>query len=197
MGDFLKSGEMIKPDVNLVIIKLWDKRIESLLKHPSFEALSNKIGFQLITLFGILNEEFPENIDFVEEFSPTGEKTEDVAVEQVTVNGRPLDRLLVKAYPPAANPNPTTMTQFKSGGEVILVTDGEAELTYADKISDGLIAKSDLKSVEVSRGDLIISTNTPNNWTRIGDDFSFIYFVGNPNGSQRYADIPKEKIPVK
>ena len=89
------------------------------------------------------------------------------------------------------------MTQFKSGGEVILVTDGEAELTYADKISDGFIAKSDLRSVKVSRGDLIISTNTPNNWTKIGDDFSFIYFVGNPDGYQRYADVPKEKIPVK
>jgi len=196
-SDNLLSGDMINQNPNIVVIRLWDKRIESLEKHPTFETLANRMGFQLITLVETIQKEFPGNIDFAEEFNPAGEKIEDVAVEQLTVNGRALDRSLVKAYPPAANPNPTSMTQFQFGGEVILVTDGEAELTYANKISDGSIAKSDLKTAKVERGDLVISTNTPNNWTRIEDDFSFIYFVGNPDGEQKYSAIPKTKLLVK
>ena len=90
------------------------------------------------------------------------------------------------------------MTRFKAGGEVVLMIGGKAELTYAKKIVDGVIFKGDLKTEVVERGDLIISRDVPNNWSRVIEDkFSFIYFVGNPIGNQRYGDVPKEKVPVK
>lgn len=190
--------EALSTKMPFIIVKNWDRSVESLQRQPGLESLVLAMGFNLPALVDVATKGFPEDIESVEEHNEKGEKIEDVTIESMIANGRPLDRLLVKAYPAAANPEPTTMTQFQSGGEVILVTNGVAEITYADKISDGSIAKSDLKTAKVERGDLVISTNIPNNWTRIaGESFSFIYFVGNPKGLQKYADIPKEKIPVK
>jgi hypothetical protein len=155
------------------------------------------MGFSIPILTETLNREFPTNIEAHTETNTAGEKTEDVAVETITINGRPLDRLLVIDYPPAANPNPAEMTQFQLGGEIILVTEGEAEITFATEVQDGAVQRTGLRTEHVSRDDLIISTDTPNNWTRvIGDKFAFIYFVGNPSGPQRYADIPKTKVRV-
>ena len=189
--------EALNPQMPLIIVKNWDRTVESLQRQVGLESMALSMGFELTILVGVATKPLPENIASGEEHNAKGEKIEDVTVEEMTVNDRPLDRLLVKAYPEAANPEPTAMIQFKSGGEVILVTNGEAEIAYADKIIDGAIAKSDLKTAKVERGDLVISTNTPNNWTRIEDDFSFIYFVGNPDGEQKYSAIPKTKLLVK
>ena len=193
-GEINETLNQITP---LIIVKGWDRTEGSLRRQPGLEPIVLEIGFDLPTLTEIVTKVFPQNINPVEERNSKGEKTEDVTVEVITVNSRPLDRLLVKAYQPAANPNSAEMTQFQIGGEVILLTSGEADLTYADKITDGLIAKADLKTVKLEKGDLVISMNTPNNWTRIGGNFSFIYFVGNPAGPQKYPEVPKVKIHVK
>ena len=191
-------GETINPGINLVIIKNWDGTVETLQRQPGLESTASQMGFDLPTLVATLNSQFSEGLTSHPEYNAVREKTEDVVAETIMVNNRPLDRLLVTAYQPAANPNPAEMTKFKSGGEVILITDGEAEITFAPKMIGDSISRSDLKTERVGKGDLIISTDTPNNWTRVdGEKFSFIYFVGNPNGPQRYGDIPKEKIPLK
>lgn len=189
--------EALNTQMPFIIVKNWDRTVESLRLQIGLESMVLSMGFDLATLVNVATKEFPENIKSVEEHNAAGEKIEDVTVEVMTINDRLLDRLLVKAYPAAANPNLTEMTQFQAGGEVILVTSGEADLTYADKISGGSIAKADLKTVKLEKGDLVISTNTPNNWTRVGEGFSFIYFVGNPQGEQRYSAIPKDKLLVK
>ncbi len=190
--------EVLNIQMPLIIVKNWDKTVETLKRQTGLESMALSMGFDLTTLADVATKEFPQNVELVEEHNAKGEKIEDVTVEGMTVKGRPLDRLLVKAYPAAANPEPTAMTQFQFGGEIILVADGEAELTYADKIINGSIAKQDLKTAKVEKGDLIISTNTPNNWTKIsGESFSFVYFVANPNGQQKYSEVPKIKIPIK
>lgn len=189
------DNENMQAISNFVIVKNWDRKIDSLKNHPFITTLSQNIGFNLPTLVATLTRIFPQDIEFKPEVV-NDEKIEDVAIETIEeVNGRPLDRLLVIAYPAAANPNIKKMTKFKSGGEVILVTGGEAEITYATETAEGFIPKSSLKTEKVTAGDLIISADTPNNWTSIsGENFAFMYFVGNPNGPQKYGDIPKEKI---
>lgn len=196
-GQQAEPDETLNPGTNFLIIKNWDKTVVSLEHQVGLEVLTKRMGFDLQTLVTTLTGDFPENMKLEEVKNPAGEKIEDVGTEIITVNDKPLDRLLVIAYPPAANPLPKEMTKFKSGGEVILITEGEAEITYAQGKINGSIARSDLKTEKVGKGDLIISTDTPNNWTKVlGDKFTFMYFVGNPNGPQKYGDIPKEKIPV-
>lgn len=190
--------ELLDPQVGFIIVKNWDITVTSLQQQAGLEALVVQMGFDLQTLVATLNREFPKDITLTEVNNPAGEKIEDVGTETITVNDRPLDRLSVMAYPSAANANPEEMTRFKSGGEVILLVEGEAEITYAPRVRGEFIPKSDLKSARVKKGDLIISADTPNNWTRVyGDKFTFTYFVGNPDGPQRYGDIPKVKVPVK
>jgi len=190
--------ELPKQGGHFVVIKSWDKSLGSLQKEHDLEHLVSQIGLDLSTLAAILTKEFPHNLELEEVKNPSGEKIEDVGTEAMTVNGRPLDRLLVIAYPSVANSDPREMTQFKTGGEVILVTEGEAEITFAPKVQEGVIARQDLWREKVSEGDLIVSTDTPNNWTNIyGDKFTFIYFVGNPSGPQKYSEVPKTKVPVK
>lgn len=196
-GKQASEGETLNPGKNFLIIKDWDKTVESLQRQAGLETLVLKMGFDLPTLVATLNREFPKDIRLEEVNNSAGEKTDDIGTETITVNGRPLDRQLGIAYPPAANPLPTEMTRFKYGGEVILVTGGGGEITYAQGKTGGSISRSDLKSEKVGKGDLILSTDAPNIWTKVlGDNFTFIYFVGNPNGPQKYSDIPKGKIPV-
>lgn len=193
-----KLDEILTSGVNFVIIRNWDRTIDSLQRQVGVETLVIQMGFDLQTLVATLNREFPESLSVHSEYNAAGEKTEDVVVETMTANNRPLDRLLVMAYPPAANPSPAEMTRFKAGGEVILVTEGEAEITFATRVMGNFISRSDLKPEKVRKGDLIISTDTPNNWTGIdGNEFSFIYFVGNPGGPQRYGDVPKVKVSIQ
>jgi len=184
--------------VNFTIVKNWDRTITSLQQSEGIESLALQIGFGLPSLVQTLNLEFPNNLTPHAERDATGEKNEDILSETIVVNERPLERLLVTAYPPAAKSAHTEMTKFNSGGEVILITEGEAEITYAPGVTGEFIPRSALKRERVSKGDLILSTDAPNNWTKIlGDKFTFIYFVGNPNGTQVYSAIPKEKIPVR
>jgi len=193
-----KNESVRRQGKNFVIIKAWDKTLESLQKETKLASLVSQMGFDLATLVETLNKEFPQDLEMEAVLNSSKEKIEDVGTETLMVNNRPLDRLLVIAYPSAANPNPSQMTQFKGGGEVILVTEGKAEITFAPKVQAGTIAKQDLVTEKVGEGDLIVSTDIPNNWTKIhGDKFIFIYFVGNVSGNQRYKDIPKEMVPVE
>ncbi len=200
MTEKQKKGAEEKPSTNdaIIIIKGWDRTEELLRSVAGLEELIGKIGFTPSTLVEILNKEFPADMPVESVRNDKGEVIDEMVTEVLSVNGRPLDHTLVVAYPPAANSNLEEMTQFKSGGEVILMVDGVAELTYAKSVIGGIIPRSSLLTERVEPGDLIISTDTPNNWTKMfGDKFSFIYFVGNPNGPQKYGDVPKEKIPVK
>ncbi|MBI3619543.1 hypothetical protein HY214_00120 [Candidatus Roizmanbacteria bacterium] len=184
--------------VNFKIVKNWPGTVLSLEHQAGLEALVKQMGFDLPTLAATLNREFSQGLTPYPVHNAAGEKIEDIIAETIIVNNRLLDRLLVTAHPLVANPNPTEMTKFRTGGEVILVTEGAAEITFAPRVTDNIIAKSGLITTRVENGDLIVSTDTPNNWTQVlGDKFTFIYFVGNPNGSQKYSDIPKEKISVK
>lgn len=190
-------GEIPHTNNHFILVKNWDRTVNS-LQQLNVGELASEMGFDLPTLVATVAKEFAPDLPSHPEYNAAGEKIEDVVVETSSVNGRPIDRLLVTAYPSAANPNPTEMTKFKSGGEIIFVTDGEAELTYAQGRIGESISKSDLITEKVSKGDLIISTDTPNNWTNVfGDKFTFIYFVGNPSGPQTYAEIPKAKVPIK
>jgi hypothetical protein len=172
------QGEKIAPKKRFLIIKGWDKTVESLQRQPELETLIGEMGFDLSTLVEILNKEFPKNMVFEKVNNANGEKIEDVVTEKLMVNGRPLDRLLVKALSAAANSSLTEMTRFKTGGEAVLVTEGEADITYAT-VAGRDISKSDLITEKVRKGDLMISTDTPNNWSKIyGDTFAFIYIVG-------------------
>lgn len=194
----VNKSETVSQGVNFMIVRHWDKTVESLRQQTGLEALVLQMGFDLPTLTATLNREFPQELKFEAVNNSVGEKIEDVGTETITVNDRLLDRLQVIAYPSAANVTPTEMTKFKSGGEVILVTQGEAEITHAQMLDDGSIYRGNLISEKVEKGDLIVSTDTPNNWTKVvGDKFTFIYFVDNPNGPQKYGDIPKDKISVK
>jgi hypothetical protein len=190
-------GEVLSPMLNSAIVKNWDRTVESLRQRQGLEELVQKLGFDLPTLVATLNAEFPADFELKDEFNAKGVKIEDLGTETITANGREIERLLVVAYPTAANTTLTEMTKFKYGGEVIFVTDGEAAITYAQDASDTVISREGLQSERVQKGDLLIFTDVPNNWTQIfGDKFTFIYFVGNPNGPQVYKAIPKEKIPV-
>jgi hypothetical protein len=186
-------------DNNIAVVKAWDKTAESLDLEPGLSELVQKIGFTVTDLVAVLNKDFPEDAKFQVVNSSDGVKIEDVATEAMTVDGKPLDRLLVIAYPPAAKQDLKIMTRFKVGGEVILIKGGRAELTYASKIFEGIISKGDLKTIELEQGDLVISSDVPNNWSRVvGDSFSFSYLVGNPDGNQRYDEVPKyDPVPVK
>jgi len=197
-GQQAEPNEALSSSVNFMIVRGWDNTVESLQRQAGLETLVLQMGFDLPTLAATLNRKLPEELKLEEiHDKSTGKKIEDVSTETIIVNDRPLDRLLVIAYPPAAKAIPSEMTKFKLGGEVMFITEGEAEITYAQRETGGSIARSDLKTERVGRGDLILSTDTPNNWTSvIGDTFTFIYFVGNPNGPQRYNDIPKENITV-
>lgn len=197
--EYKKVGEE-KPSTNdgIIIVKGWDHTAESLSSVVGLETRVGEIGFTVLTLVELLNKEFPANMPVESVRNDKGEVIDEMTTEVLSVNGRPLDRSRVVAYPPAANADLQEMTEFKSGGEVILMIDGAAELTYAKSVVGGIIPRSSLQTERVEPGDLIISTNTPNNWTKMfGDSFSFVYFVGNPNGPQKYGDIPKEKIPVR
>lgn len=197
-GNEMKGlNENLGKSPNFFVVRNWDGTIESLRQNSGLESLVEQMGFQLDILVQTLNREFPEDIIPKEEFNADGQKTESVLIQQMNVNDRPLERRLPTLYPPAANPNPDNMTQFKQGGEVIWVKQSEAELTYASKVSGRKIMYTDLIPIKVNQGDLIISTNTPNNWTKIPQEgFSFIYFVGNPGGDQVYSAVAKDKIPV-
>lgn len=191
-------GEDLSTSDGIIIVKNWDHTEESLRLVAGLETRVGEIGFTVPTLVELLNKEFPADKPVETVRNSKGEVIEDVASEVLSVNGRPLDHAKVVAYPPAANPDLQEMTKFKSGGEVILMLDGTAELTYAKSVVGGIIPRSSLQAERVAEGDLIVSTDTPNNWTKvIGDKFSFIYFVGNPNGPQKYGDVPKEKVQVK
>lgn len=184
----------VKP---LLIVRDWDRKIESLNNNPQISSILSNMGFDLSTLFSLLTSEFPNNTKFEEVKNSSGEKIEEVATERLIVNGRPLERLLVIAYPSLANNPSGKMTQFESGGEAILVTDGEAEITFASRVSHDTISQSDLVVEKVKKGDLILSVDTPNNWTAVlGNRFTFLYFVGNPSGAQRYGDVPKKSVSV-
>lgn len=192
------SEEIINAGGHLVIVRGWDSSVESLRSRIDLEQLIQEMGFNLETLVGILTKESPENMQFVVIPNSAGDKMEDLGTENLTVDGQPLEKMFVIAYPPVANPFPTEMTRFMVGGEVILMTAGEAEITYAGEITDGFIPRSSLISERVKKGDLIISTDAPNNWTGLtGDSFSFTYVVGNPKGPRRYNDIPKENVPIR
>lgn len=189
-----------KPSTNdsLIIVKNWDHTTESLRAVVGLEGRAEKIGFALPTLVELLNREFPTNMTVETVRNGAGQVIDEVSSEVLSINDRPLDHMRVVAYPPAANTNLQEMTQFKAGGEVVLMLDGAAELTYAEGIVGGVIPQSSLKTEKVESGDLMISTDTPNNWTKVfGDKFSFVYIVGNPDGPQKYGDVPKEKILVK
>lgn len=197
VAEHTSMSESSNPQAHFVIVKNWDKSVATLQERAELVGLVSQIGFDLQTLATTATREFQNGLPVHAEHNAGGKKTEDVVVETITVNGRPLDRLLVIAYPPAANKTPTAMTRFISGGEVIFVISGEAEITFAPNATKESISKSDLRSERVGKGDLIISTDTPNNWTIVdGEQFTFVYFVGNPSGLQRYADIPKERVPV-
>jgi hypothetical protein len=200
MNEKFKKVHEEKPSANdgIIIVKGWDRKEESLKSVSGLEKRIGEMGFTLSDLVKVLTKEFIEGIPFERVDNEKGEVIEDVATEVLFVNGKSLDHLQVVAYPPLTNADLKEMTQFKTGGEVILVIDGAAELTYAKSVINGYIPRSSLQTEKVEDGDLIISTNTPNNWTKImGEKFSFIYFVGNPNGPQKYGDVPKSKIPVK
>lgn len=200
MGEkYKKVGEEeSSADNGIIIIKSWDRTLESLRSVVGLEERIGEIGFTVSTLIEVLNKEFPANMPVESVSNDKGELIDEMETEVLSVNGRPLDHTRVVAYPPAANANLQEMTKFKSGGEVILMIDGTAELTYAKSVIGGIIPRSSLQTERVEPGDLIISTNMPNNWTKMfGDSFSFVYFVGNPNGPQKYVDVPKEKIPVR
>ena len=191
-------GEDVSAGEGIIIVKNWDHTEKSLKSVTGLETRVGEIGFSVPTLVELLNKEFPADMPVESVRNDKGEVIDEVATETISVNSRSLDHARVVAYPPAANPDLQEMTRFKSGGEVILMLDGAAELTYAKAVVEGIIPKSSLQAESVSAGDLIISTDTPNNWTKIfGDKFSFVYFVGNPDGPQTYKDVPKEKIPVK
>jgi hypothetical protein len=181
----------------LLVVRGWDRKIESLQQNPQVSGVLSGMGFDLHTLFSLLTDKFPSDMK-VEEFRKAPDKKiEDIATQKLTINGRPLERLLVTAYPSIVNEPIEKMTQFEVGGEAILVTDGEAEITFASKVSLDQILQSDLVTEKVKKGDLILSTNVPNNWSKVvGDKFAFIYFVGNPIGPQRYGDVLKKSIPV-
>ncbi len=193
----LDIREKESSEAHFVVVRNWDRSSDSLQNNTAVVQLIEKVGFSTQILTEVLNKEFSTNIEAHAEYNINGDKTEDIVREKITVNGKPLDLLSVTAYPPAANTNPTEMTQFLSGGEVIFITEGEAELTIANKVYCGTIERTQLRIEPVKKGDLIISTDTPNNWTKVyGSSFSFIYFVGNPNGPQQYKEVPKKKVKI-
>ncbi len=183
---------------HFLVIRQWDGSRDSLVAHPGAQALIEGMGFTADIFVDLLTKDFPSDAPIHEEPDDQGNKIEDVAVENLSVNDRQLDRLLVTGYPSFAQPISEKMTQFLAGGEVILIQGGVAELTYSESVEDGIVLRENLKSVRVAKGDLILSTDTPNNWSGIeGDKFSFLYFVGNPSGPQRYSDVPKRSVAVQ
>lgn len=184
-------------DQHFVVVRQWDRTVESLRQNPHLEGIVKQMGFDLQTLADLAIRDFPASLAFQEVLNAQSQKIEDVATEVLEVNGRRLERLNVIAYSLAAHPDPAEMTQFQAGGEVIYVTDGAAHLTYAPQVHGDSIPRDSLQAIRVEKGDLVLSTNIPNNWTSIeGGSFTFIYFVGNPDGVQRYGDVRKKKIPV-
>jgi len=151
-------SEPMRHNSNIMIIKNWDRTIESLQKEFNLDLLVEAIGFDIKQLTDLLNKSFPKNSQTHEEFNDKKEKTETVIVETLTVNGKPLDRLHVTVFPPAAKENLTEMTKFKYGGEIILVTEGNAEITYADVIIGDKVFQTNLKTSKVTKNDLIIAT---------------------------------------
>ncbi len=155
------------------------------------------IGFNSETIFDLLTQDCSGNIVYREEFNSSGVKFEDVATEGILVDNIQTDRLFVAEYPIVNQDKIEKMTLLECGGEVIFVTDGIAEITFAPKISEGKILKSDLVTAVVKKDDLIIATDTPNNWTKIyGEKFEFIDIIGNLNGPRQYELLPKKYIPV-
>lgn len=198
MIDVTMKGRSPDTAPHFFVIRQWDGTREALVSHPGAQALIERVGFDVDTLVGLLTSEFPSDVSIHEELDNRGSKTEDVAVEQLTVNGWPLDRIMVTGYPAFAKPVGDTLTQFLSGGEVILVKDGVAELTYAENVEGDSVLRDRLQTVRLEEGDLVISTDTPNNWSGMGgNEFRFLYFVGNPNGPQRYSDVLKRSVSVR
>lgn len=191
-------GEDLSGSDEILIVKNWDHTEESLRLVAGLETRVGEIGFTVPILVELLNKEFPADMPVTSVRNDKKEVIDEMETEVLSVNGKPLDYTRVVAYSPAANSDLQEMTKFKSGGEVILMLNGAAELTYAKNVIGGVIPKNSLQTERVAAGDLIISRDTPNNWTKVfGDKFSFIYFVGNPNGPQTYVDVPKEKIPIR
>lgn len=183
---------------NIIVLKKWDKTSGSLEKEPGLRELIEEVGFAISDLVPLLSSQFPENIKLEEVNDSEGNLIEKVGTEILTVGGKTLDRLLVVAFPAAAKQNLKEMTRFKAGGEVILIIDGKAELTFAKRIVGDAVHQEDLSKIEVNTGDLIISKDVPNNWSKVlGESFSFIYFVGNPLGDQKYGRVPKSVVKVE
>jgi hypothetical protein len=191
-------AEMTDTSTRLIVVRKWNRTYQALAEVPGFVDLAKRIGFGLADIVTLLNRAPSRIKNIKSEHNADGSKCEDVSLHTLLINEKPTDLLSVVGYPPLANPTPAYMTRFMVGGEVVFVTRGAAELTYAKRLTNGEVAKIDLCTLILGEGDLMVSSDTPNNWSRVlGDRFVFTYFVGNPEGNNVYADVPKEKIKVK
>jgi hypothetical protein len=179
------------PDVSvpMVVIRHWYPTMDSLSKNPQAAALLKTMGYTPYDIYDIVTHRV-ENIEY------EGQRGEHVFHQPLWHISPMVDRSLIHAHTKLKRPQPTEMTQFLSGGEVIKVLNGIGVLTYAAAVTEGVIRRQDLRTLTVYQGDLIISTCTPNTWKDMTPDFVFMYFVGNPVGERTYEKIPKIALPI-
>jgi len=195
VNDIKENASFSQP---YMIIRNWDKKIESLQQIEGIDKLVRTTGLDIDTIVEVLNFDFPDDVKLDEIKDENGVKIEDLISKTINIKNQLLEYLFVIAYPTVVRPNLTSMTQFEAGGEVILITDGEADMTFSSQVLEDHIPSSSLRTERVKKGDLIIISNIPNNWTKIyGDNLKFKYFVGNPNGNHKYSEVIKKSIPIR